>query len=400
MNYFYINPDILNFMRKLAIMSQDEIYGWLAGYQLDGVAHVINAFDCQNYIMRSYVNAIPDPLEVQKIGNLLPGGLGIVGIYHSHPYKSKLFHSHTDDETLIGLSKQLPKCVSLVTNGEDIHYYQMNEQFKLYEIEAKKWEPTIPEFVPISFNNTYTVNIEEELLGADNLHIKIYNKWKDLVDLKWSSFKLYKGEKEVPLSSNCKPYLKSKLDGDYLQLKSTDKEALTIDVTKDESKATQKKMIPFTMNLNCTDPIYITERNMTFDSIIDTIKTEIVDESLTAKLFACVIDSKKKEILVPYTYLINLYGYLVKCAYYPEKVRQSISENFPVNNNMQKLSKKNEDTMKRLKSNAETYASVKIEKDSKKKMLRFVENLIEFANFHEWNKNVVNDLTNIKNQLK
>ncbi len=387
-------------MRKLAILSHDEIYGWLAGYQLDGVAHIINAFDCQNYIMRSYVNAIPDPLEVQKIGNLLPGGLGIVGIYHSHPFKSKLFHSHTDDETLISLSKQLPNCVSLVTNGEDIHYYQMNAEFKLYEIEAKMWEPKVPEFVPFSFNNVYTVNIEEELLQAENLHIKIYNKFKDLVEAKWSSFKLFKGNNEIPFTSNFKPYLKSKLDGDYLQLKATDKDALTMDITKNEGRMPQQKLIPFTMNLTCIDPFYIMDPSKSFESIKNVIKTEIIDESLTLKLFNCVIDAKNKEIVVPYTYLFNLFGYFIKSAYYPEKVKQVVSEKFPINNNIQKLSKKNEETMIRLKKNAETYAGVKIEKDSKKRLLVFIENLIEFAQFHEWSENFVNDLTSIKNPLK
>lgn len=398
MTYANINPDILNFIKKLALLSTDEIYGWLVGYQTQGVPNVISAFDCQNYIQRSYVNAIPDPLEVPKIGGLMPNGIGPIGIYHSHPYKSKVFHSHTDDETLVSLSKQLPNCVSIVTNAEDINYYQMNKDYKLVEIEGKMWKPEIPKFVPISYNTTFKVNIDKELLSADNLHIKIFNKFKDYLEENWRLFKLFKKDKEVPYDTKLEKHLSSSLDGNYLQLKKEEKTAIPLNISKDSTE--KKNIITFKLDLTSLDLFYITDSTKTFKDLREAIKTEIVDNSINQKIFSCLINLESKEVIIPLNFFFNLFGYYIKCFYNPQKVQEKLPKDLKINQNFEKLSKKNEEIFQRLKKLVNTYGSVKIDADSRKKLAIFIDNITEFSKNHAWHKNYETELSKIKEMTK
>ena len=115
----------------------NEIYGWLIGYESkDGNVMVISAIACHRYNQQSVIGAQPDPMELQELGFALPVGVGFVGIYHSHP--DEVFHSRTDNETLMTYARFYPKMLSAVTNGTDTKWYRCEGGTNFTEFEIQK----------------------------------------------------------------------------------------------------------------------------------------------------------------------------------------------------------------------------------------------------------------------
>ena len=119
----------------------------------------------KRFEQQSSITAIPLIQEFQEISSIMPQGIGAIGIYHSHPFKSEIFHSPTDDATLLSLSIQFPSCVSIVTNGKDINFYQMGKRTKTEEIVAELIEPEIPKFLLISINENLNLLINKDHLS-------------------------------------------------------------------------------------------------------------------------------------------------------------------------------------------------------------------------------------------
>ncbi|HME53414.1 MAG TPA: Mov34/MPN/PAD-1 family protein [Candidatus Lokiarchaeia archaeon] len=114
-----------------------EIYGWLIGYESkDGSVMVISAIACQRYNEQTVIGAQPDPAELQELGFALPVGVGFVGIYHSHP--DEVFHSSTDNKTLMTYSRFYPKMLSAVTNGTETKWYRYDGKSKFTEFEIEQ----------------------------------------------------------------------------------------------------------------------------------------------------------------------------------------------------------------------------------------------------------------------
>ncbi|MHA1828512.1 MAG: Mov34/MPN/PAD-1 family protein [Candidatus Heimdallarchaeaceae archaeon] len=103
-----------------------EIYGWLLGYDIKDTLFVISSVPCKQYKLQNQIVAEPYQDEVMEISKAIPKGLGIVGIYHSHV--GEVFHSTTDDNTIRQFSSVYPKFLSIVTNSEEIKYYQLHEK--------------------------------------------------------------------------------------------------------------------------------------------------------------------------------------------------------------------------------------------------------------------------------
>lgn len=127
MRQVFILPSVVSFIKNHALQDENEIYGWLIGYEdLEKIVNIIAAFDCLKYASQSQIAAVPDPQEIQAVVSSMPQGIGTVGIYHSHP--SKVFHSHVDDTTIRNLARMYPKLVSIVTNGTEIEYFRFEEK--------------------------------------------------------------------------------------------------------------------------------------------------------------------------------------------------------------------------------------------------------------------------------
>lgn len=98
--------------------SNREVYGWLLGYDDGNNVHILASMPCFNYDVQTVIAARPTPEEINLLSSSLPEGLGVVGIYHSHP--DEVFHSKTDDNTVFGFGSTYSNFVSLVTNREGV----------------------------------------------------------------------------------------------------------------------------------------------------------------------------------------------------------------------------------------------------------------------------------------
>ncbi|MBD3190966.1 MAG: hypothetical protein GF308_10000 [Candidatus Heimdallarchaeota archaeon] len=94
--------------------SGKEIYGWLIGFEEQENLYIIATIPCFDYEVQTAIEARPKPRELNFISNSLPEGLGVVGMYHSHP--NEVYHSQTDDGTVFNFGAIYHNFVSVVTN--------------------------------------------------------------------------------------------------------------------------------------------------------------------------------------------------------------------------------------------------------------------------------------------
>lgn len=134
---------VKEYIEEHAKENEKEIYGWLIGYDDNlGNVYIIAAYDCQKYAQQTTVSAIPELKEFQFISSGLPQGIGVIGIYHSHP--KGVFHSNIDDTTLKSLKKMYNNVISIVTNGIETKYFRFLKDalepvaVSLQKIELKK----------------------------------------------------------------------------------------------------------------------------------------------------------------------------------------------------------------------------------------------------------------------
>lgn len=116
-----------------------EVLGWLTGFSADDTVYICDAVACTRYKTQSRYSAESDPTEEAKLASRFPRNVGIVGLYHSHPFKmhqesgefrrlfgvSELFHSGTDDAMLRSRSSRMKNYVSIVTDIDSISCYVM-----------------------------------------------------------------------------------------------------------------------------------------------------------------------------------------------------------------------------------------------------------------------------------
>ncbi len=130
-----VAPWIPEFIKKHAKSSVKEIYGWLIGGETKKNGLIVySAISCHRYLHQTSIGAIPDTKEMQDISAALPQGLGVIGIYHSHP--GDIFHSHTDDQTLENFTRFYPKMLSAVTN-RDVFEDERKNRTRWYQFSPK-----------------------------------------------------------------------------------------------------------------------------------------------------------------------------------------------------------------------------------------------------------------------
>lgn len=119
-----------------------EVLGWLTGFSTEDTVYICDAVPCTKYNRQSRYSAESDPSEEAKLASRFPRNVGIVGLYHSHPFKmdqesgefrkifgvSELFHSGTDDAMLRSRSSRMKNYVSIVTDIDNIQCYVMHRR--------------------------------------------------------------------------------------------------------------------------------------------------------------------------------------------------------------------------------------------------------------------------------
>ena len=333
MEIFYIPEIFVDIIKNQALSSENEIYGWLIGYQTDNIPNVLAIIECKRFEQQTLISAIPHAQEFQEISSIMPQGIGAIGIYHSHPFSSEIFHSHTDDSTLLSLSKQFPNCVSIVTNGKEINYYQMGENNKVNEINVKHVEPEIPKFLLFALNASFLININKNILNATknvgNLRIRILNEISNYLELVWSDSELFVKNSKVFKTDAITRYLVNKLTAVPMQLKipakTENNNTIQIFIDSNNNEFNNKTEFinnhheSFILDINVKVPIYITAENKNFGDLNQIIKTELVSNNILQKIFNCVIILDNRKIIIPEDYHVNYFGFYIRVTHFNKK---------------------------------------------------------------------------------
>ncbi len=174
-----INPLVWDFIPANAREFKAEVYGWLLGYYADnGEPVILGAYDCQKFVEQTLISAIPDPKQYHEVTVSLPNGIGVLGMYHSHPAGSNIFHSHIDDSTVLDYTSLASNFISVVTNGSDIQCFMLvdKKERKLKKIEPQLKLPKIPP------STHFRVNLNCHLAGITS-PVEAHNITSHFADL-------------------------------------------------------------------------------------------------------------------------------------------------------------------------------------------------------------------------
>ena len=185
-----------------------EIYGWLIGYETDNKVRILLSIPCKIYSRQNIVSAEPSIEEIHELGKVIPKGIGIIGIYHSHP--TEVFHSSTDDETIKQFATIYPNFVSMVTNGIETKTYQLIEK-EVKEIEPKitKFKENMAPLVNLNFN----VKLKTIVDNPKTLTLAyLSSTLREIIEKNAEKIRLYIGEKKVDQNEKLGKYKKKNLE--------------------------------------------------------------------------------------------------------------------------------------------------------------------------------------------
>ncbi len=153
---------LLHHAGDVARSSGREAIGWLLGFFVGDEPYVLDAHAATRYKQQNRYGAIADPAEEAEIVMRYPRNVGIVGLYHSHPFKDEtrhaIFHSATDDATLKSRAARRENFLSVVTDGRSA------ECFVLRDGNPVPVVPAIPETLAVAGNlRRYTASIAPSL---------------------------------------------------------------------------------------------------------------------------------------------------------------------------------------------------------------------------------------------
>ncbi|MEM3512998.1 MAG: hypothetical protein QXH13_02335 [Thermoplasmata archaeon] len=120
---------ILNHALEQAKAHGFEVVGWLVGFFDNDDVFVLDAVPATQYISQSKYGAEASPVEEMNLAMSYPRKVGIVGLYHSHPFRddyleatmgaetTPMFHSEIDDHMLSSRASMKKSYLSVVTDG-------------------------------------------------------------------------------------------------------------------------------------------------------------------------------------------------------------------------------------------------------------------------------------------
>lgn len=123
---------MLNHANVVARDSGFEAIGWLLGYFSSRGVTVLDSVAATRYVSQSRYGAQADPREELELATSYPRNVGIVGLYHSHPFRDEtdhaIFHSKTDDATLKSRASRRGDYLSVVTDGHEAEVFVLQEE--------------------------------------------------------------------------------------------------------------------------------------------------------------------------------------------------------------------------------------------------------------------------------
>jgi len=123
---------MLNHANEVGRDRGSEAIGWLLGYFSPGAVTVLDSVGATRYKFQSRYGAEADAREELALATSYPRAVGIVGLYHSHPFRDEtqhaIFHSQTDDTTLKSRASRRPDYLSVVTDGHDAEVFVLDRE--------------------------------------------------------------------------------------------------------------------------------------------------------------------------------------------------------------------------------------------------------------------------------
>jgi hypothetical protein len=123
-----------------------EVLGWLVGFFRQDEVYVLKAVRCTKYRRQSRIEAEADPGQESEIASRYLRDVGLVGLYHSHPFRhdyremgikglkdafaEKMFHSEVDRVTLSSRAKRKENYLSVVTDGKNVTFFVYDKEKK------------------------------------------------------------------------------------------------------------------------------------------------------------------------------------------------------------------------------------------------------------------------------
>ena len=231
----------------------------------------------------------PDPKEQLQLGFSLPNGIGIIGIYHSHPADSNIFHSHIDTDTVLDITNIVPNFTSIVTNGTDIQCLMLvdKDSQALKKVVPKLKVPVLP---PSSHFRT-DVNLLFPS-GEDEVDAPvIMSKIAHIFNMEWDQRSFFAlGSKKV-LATNV-PLNK------IPENSRTGARVITIDLPPLKSGQAEQRRVG--IRLQGTIEVEIFHRKGNSIEEIDTMVQNALRDLLTQQIFkGCLNDAASSWELVP-----------------------------------------------------------------------------------------------------
>jgi proteasome lid subunit RPN8/RPN11 len=398
MKNFQISKNFIEAIKNQALSSKNEIYGWLIGYEERKIPKILAIVECKKFVHQTVISAKPEPQEFQEISSIMPQGIGPIGIYHSHPSSGEVYHSHIDDSTLVNFSNYFPRCVSIVTNGKEINYYQMEAKKETQEIKAEFVNPKIPQFFIISFEELFKIRINNDHLSqinADSIKfkIKLMNFFKEYLENVWNDMLLFFNGNQINRKDTTARYLTSSLLNEPIYLKfplefrRNGSKEIFIDLDDTDSNINNGTYL--NLNIEIKIPIYTSFKKESFENLDQLIKTELINNNLLPKLYNSIVNADKREIITPDDHYLNFFGFYIKLQGFNRDtiIEENLSTNIYVF------------LLKRL-STFKSFKNIKISKIEKNQIRAFFSDLRELSNNFDWKQNIYENINSLSEELK
>ena len=167
---------VLNHANQVARERGAEALGWLLGYFTAGGVTVLDAVAATRYKSQSRYGAEADPKEELEVATSYPRALGIVGLYHSHPFRGEtqhaIFHSRTDDRTLESRASRRDEYLSVVTDGRDADVFVVKggkQEVTPEVVDGLSYQAALKRYtcdVSLHLERTFEIAAMDGLLGA------------------------------------------------------------------------------------------------------------------------------------------------------------------------------------------------------------------------------------------
>jgi len=381
---FLIPHILIDVIKKQARSSYDEIYGWLIGYSKNDIPHILAISECKRFEQQTLISAIPHALEFQELSSTMPQGIGPIGIYHSHPASSRLFHSHTDDNTLISLTNQFENCVSIVTNGEEINFYQMGKEKKTREIKVEFEEPEVIDFILVAVDDKFDVRVSNSLLKDLNktnyIKMKIQNILIDSFQKHWKEFTLSKNDLNINEKVKVNEFSTNDITAEpiYIKIPQVTKEIISnllILKDRDENNGIieENEYTKLDLSIKTKFLIYIIDHNRELYDFKNVIRVEFLGNIMPQKLHSSVLDLQSCKLGIPEDYFLNYFGFFIRILSFKDKKLNNLT-----------VSKSNYEFLSKLISSINSFTENKMSKKLQIYLAKFLSDLESFSIHYDW----------------